>query len=420
MTRQPSRWRAGAWSVTGQATLAFGAAARGVLFVRLLDGPHLGELFLLLSAAAIAANLGQTGLAMAGLRRVTESDDPSVVSHELRSIVALAAATTVGASAITGLVLWWFRLSTWEIVPVVALMVGQLWMGLLSMLVRGLRRITLSIAHEQIVVPVVQVLVLGLFVIRQSAPSLGVLIASQAACLIPSLIALALPVLTAARVPPAPHGDSQAARLKETAAVALNSLVWRAYADVPLWVAGLVLGTTGAALYGVASRLAGLLMLPSLATIVVLSADVGALLGQRRYAVVEPQLRLAAGLATLASVAGLIPIAFFGPQMLRFLFGAPFAPAWTAAVVLGIGQVINAAAGSGGVTLMLMNEARRLVTISIGATAGLTLLSWPLARAFGLEGIAWAWCAAVTAQNVLMVVTVRRLTGMRIYARLRR
>ena len=419
MTAPPFRWRTGAWSLTGQAVLALSGAARGVFIVRLLDTGSVGTLFLLMSGAGVVATLGQSGFAVSGLRRVTEDDDPAAVSRELRSVLALALWTSAALGAASAFALSRFHLSVFEIAGVTALMLTQLWIGLLSGLVRGLRQIALSVTHEQVVVPVLQVLVLGGFVARGGVPSIAALIASQAACAVPSVVALSGPVLAAAGVAPRVARESQATRLGESAGVALNSLIWRAYSEVPLWVAGLAFGAAGAALYGVASRLATLLQLPSLAVAAVLSPEIAALLSRRQYDLLEPQLRRAAVIAALMSVAGLTIVVFYGTDLLRFVFGAAFAHAAPVAAVLGLGQVINAAAGSGGVTLLLMNEARRLVVISIVSTAVLTAASWPLARAFGLENLAWAWCAAFTLQNILMIVTVWRLTGMRVYVRLR-
>jgi O-antigen/teichoic acid export membrane protein len=420
MTDSALRWRPGLWSMTGQVVLASSGAVRGILLVRLLDAPAVGSLFLLLSAAAVAATVGQAGLGTAGLRRVTDATTPPDVSREIRSVLALAVPATVAAAVICALALAWFHRPPGEIAAVVALVTTQSWTGLLSALVRGLRRIALSIAHEQIVVPLLQTIVLIVFLAQRMTPSLTLLVATQAACAAPSMVLLAAAIAATARVAPAASRSSQADRLKESAAVTINGLIWRAYSEVPLWIAGAVTGAAGAALYGVASRLAALLQLPSLALIVILSAETGALLGRRQYAVLEPILRRGAALATLAAAAGLSVIVLGGPAILRVAFGPPFAAAATTAMILSLGQVINAAAGFGGTTLLLMNEARRLVRISLVSTLVLTALAWALARSFGVVGLAVAWTASFTLQNLLMTGAVRRLTGMRIYMTLHR
>ena len=70
-------------------------------------------------------------------------------------------------------------------------------------------------------------------------------------------------------------------------------------------------------------------------------------------------------------------------------------------------------------TLMLMNEARRLVRISLVSTLVLTPLAGR-SRALRARRARVGVVRGVTAQNLLMIGTVRRLTGMRIYTTLHR
>jgi O-antigen/teichoic acid export membrane protein len=188
-----------------------------------------------------------------------------------------------------------------------------------------------------------------------------------------------------------------------------------ALTDLPLWAAGLTIGGGGTALFGIAQRLASLLQLPSAAVAAVLTPHAAALLARGQYTDLEGRLRRGAALGAVGSAAGFAVLIFGSHTLLRLVYGPYFEQAGQAVIVLGLAQLINAAAGFGGLTLQMMNESRRLLVLSAISAAILAALVWPLASAFGLPGLAWAWLAMVVVQNALTIHAVRRLTGMRVY-----
>ena len=408
--------RTAVWAAIGQVVVVATAVCRAVILARALNPADLGRFFLMLSAAAIAG-LGATGIAIAGLRRVAASEDAGEASQTVRSVAQLTLAMNalvLGAiAAVTGFV----HISSLEALALAVFMTTMLWMGVLSALARGLGHVAAAIQQEQIVAPVAQLLGLVGCVVSGVGLSVAFLMAVRAVCAWPSLALLARRVAIAAPRDRRPVTAAlRRAILTESLPILLNTIVSRAFVDLPLWTAGLVIGTGGSALFGVAQRLAAVLQLPLAAVSSILAPEAAALAARRQYAELEGRLRHGANLAGLGAAAGFVVVVIAGRPLLGMVYGRYFEQAAPAVIVLALGQLVNSTAGLGGVTLQMLNESRRLLVLSAIATAALGAVVWPLAHAFGLAGLAWAWLAAVALQNALMIDAVRRLTGMRVYA----
>jgi O-antigen/teichoic acid export membrane protein len=409
--------RAAVWAAIGQVVVVTAAVCRAVILARALNPADLGRFFLMLSAAALAG-LGATGFAIAGLRRVAASEDAGHASQTVRSVAQLTLAMNALVLATTAAVTGFARISSVEALALAAFMTTVLWMGVLSALARGLGHVTSAIQQEQVVAPMAQLLgLVWCVMMSRDGVSVAFLMAVQAVCAWPSLALLARRVAMAAPRDRRPvTATLRRAVLSESLPILLNTIVWRVFIDLPLWTAGLVIGTGGSALFGVAQRLASVLQLPFAAVSSILAPEAAALAARRQYAELEGRLRRGANLAALGAAAGFALVIIAGRPLLGIVYGPYFERAAPAVIVLALAQLVNSTAGLGGVTLQMLNESRRLLVLSAIATAALGAIIWPLARAFGVTGLAWAWLAAVVLQNALMIAAVRRLTGMRVYA----
>lgn len=409
-------WHPGVWAMVGQIVVIAAALCRAVILARMLNPLELGRIFLLLSASALAAGIGLTGFAVAGLRRVAASDGAEAASRNIRCVLQLTLVGNAVMLAATACVLIPSGVSVPETVAFAALLTAFIWIGVFGALARGLGHISLAIRQDQVVVPMAQVLALGVCLMTRETLSIGFLMALLAGCAVPSLLWLGRPVVAAA----AAHADPVTPQLRravlvESAPVVMTAVVVRAYADLPLWVAGVVAGVGGTAIFGVAQRLASLGQLPLAAVSAVLTPAAATLIARQEYVELDRRLRRGAALAALGSAAALAVLVVGGRTLLERVYGPYFERATQALVVLGLAHLINSAAGIGGTTLQMMNESRRLLVLSTISTAVLAMLVWPLGSAFGLAGLAWAWLVAVVVQNALMIRAVRRLTGMRVY-----
>ena len=407
------------WAAVGQGVLLAAHLGRSVLLARLLDPPAFGRLLLLLSAATLAG-VGVAGLATAGIRRVAASETAAAASVGVRATVHLALVGNAALLLATAGVYRLIGISGPEAAGFAGLLTVLLWIGLLSALARGLGRVVLAIQVEQVAVPLAQALAVAACMLRERSPSLAFLMTAQAVGALPLLALLARPIVAAARanrLAVAPHLRREI--LVEAAPAIANALVWRAFVEAPLWAAGLAIGSGAAAVFGAAQRIASVIQLPAAAMVSILAPITASLASRGQYRELEEHLRQGALIALLGSAAAVVIIVAGGSRLPAFIYGSYFAQAAPVVAVLALAQLINSAAGLGGMTLQMMNESRRLLALSLVSIAVLAAIVWPLAVAFGVSGLAWAWLTVIVIQNVLMIRAVRRLTGMRVYVSLR-
>jgi O-antigen/teichoic acid export membrane protein len=84
-------------------------------------------------------------------------------------------------------------------------------------------------------------------------------------------------------------------------------------------------------------------------------------------------------------------------------------------MVLGIGQVLNVAAGMGGTTLLMIGRSRTLLALSAVSTAFTIVAAAALVSWVGVIGAAIASALGVTLQNALALWAVRKNTGMDVH-----
>jgi O-antigen/teichoic acid export membrane protein len=285
----------------------------------------------------------------------------------------------------------------------------------MSALARGLGHIVLAIQTEHVAVPIAQALAVAACLLRDRPSSLAFLMAVQAACALPLLVPVGGRVIRAARGGGAVPPELRREILVESAPAMATALAWRGLVEAPLWAAGLAIGTGAAALFGAAQRIASVVQLPAAAMVSILAPVTASLASRGRYSELEPRLRRGAALAAAGSALGVILIVAAGPRLPVLIYGSYFAAAAPVAAVLALAQLINSAAGFGGMTLQMMNQSRRLLVLSSVSLAALAVMAAPAAAALGVAGLAWAWLAAIVILNLLMVGAVRRLTRMRVY-----
>ena len=93
------------------------------------------------------------------------------------------------------------------------------------------------------------------------------------------------------------------------------------------------------------------------------------------------------------------------------LFGADFVAGWAALVLLSVGELVNAGAGSVGL-LLIMTGNERDVAVGIGISTALNLLlSLLLVPVAGIEGAAIASMSSLIGWNLLLAVFVHRRLG---------
>jgi len=124
--------------------------------------------------------------------------------------------------------------------------------------------------------------------------------------------------------------------------------------------------------------------------------------------------RLSSHSAQLMTAGALIltlPILFFGPDLLTFVFGSEYAPAQSALLMLCVGQVVNAGFGPNGNLLVMSGHERRVsramaVSLVCGTLAVAALVPW-----LGILGAAIASTLFLLTWNLIAWRDTRRLLG---------
>lgn len=173
---------------------------------------------------------------------------------------------------------------------------------------------------------------------------------------------------------------------------------------------GLILDTTDAGIYSVASKLSALVAV----SLTMVNLIVVPYISQLYYAGDIPGLQKTVSLAARLSglfVLPLFPVLwFFGGDILG-VFGEAFVNGQSALEILMIGQLVNVLAGSVGFLLMLTgNQWRALVIMSAAALLNF-ILNLVLIRLYGIDGAAVSTMVAMVLWNLSLVACVRSRIG---------
>lgn len=99
------------------------------------------------------------------------------------------------------------------------------------------------------------------------------------------------------------------------------------------------------------------------------------------------------------------------PQEILHLFGKEFATGALVTVILGAGQLVNAATGPCGTVLNMSGKVMINMADNLGALIFNVVLNLLLIPPFGIVGAAIAWSLSLALVNLLRVYQVRRLMG---------
>ena len=407
------------WVATGFVVQYAAQAGRAIFLARLLAPHDLGVYFVLRSLGVTGAVAAQLGLGQVGLRRISATGDPAVAAAVLRGVLVLTAAATAAVIPVVLLAGWGFGLRVVDALLVLAMVAALTWTTTLGELARGLGRTVAVSLIERVLGSVGDLLGLAvLLLIGGTATLTQVLAVTVGASVIPLALLARLLRLTAPAEVSAEekHGSTASDLIEESWPVAGNALLWRALAEVDLWLVALLGSPAQSAVYGIALRLAVPLDLPKSVAAYRLSPHIAHAHASGQTPVLEQTLKRSARWTTAATVAGYITVVAVGSQGLEILVGEQYAAAIPVFVVLGIGRIVNAASGLAGVTLLMTRHSRALMNISVQSTIVMAAGALLLIPNLGALGAALAASGGFTVQCLLMGRAVGRYAGMSVHA----
>ncbi|MBK9063971.1 MAG: polysaccharide biosynthesis C-terminal domain-containing protein [Acidobacteria bacterium] len=401
------------WVLLGRASALLSALALNATLAHLLPAPQLGSYFLWASAAAAMGVLASFGLGPVALRHIAvsrrngRSVEASDFAHAalgwgLRGGLAASAAFLAAAALVTG-----------EISAAMAaacLIVALAVSGLLAELLRGFGDLRAAALLSE------------LFGGWLGLAAIWALDALRPPLAVPGAIAaLALGLAGASaygrlalcrHLTPAPTAPSPFSWWwRESRAVWLNTGLWLVLGQADLWVLGAFRPRAEVAVYGIASRVAMLLLQPDAMARTLLMPRAAALHASGDLPGLQRLVRGAATVTGALVATGAIALAIGGAWFLTALFGAPYRACLPLVLILSCGYVVNSLSGLAATTLLMSGHQARVLRASLLGSALTLILLFALTPPFGAPGAASAVAMGFVVQNALMVALARRTLG---------
>ena len=160
-----------------------------------------------------------------------------------------------------------------------------------------------------------------------------------------------------------------------------------AQTEIDVWLAGAWVSREDLALYGLTRRLIIQTIVSGQILNLMISSSVAELYGRGQKAELERMLRSTATFAALLSFAAQGVLVLFHGPILEILFGSFYVQAGTILTIMVVGEVINAASGSCGLTLALAGKGRVLLIANVlCATIQFIIGTWAV-RNHGIVGL---------------------------------
>lgn len=409
--------------------LATGAGI-GLLLPLGLSLHDVGVFFFVQAIASVSVVLAQLGLPVT---------IPGMVSHAMAvgdtgrartvaiATIKISIISGLAAGCLVGICAFAFGQAAnplspqiWNLVPLIIPMIaaGAL-LGVLAEIHRALYRMVAASF-----LPALQGLVMSaylVFALAFKAPlSISHLLTASVlaaiAGIVLGLVQLRRTMRTWQRVPttPAPPSDI----LAESWPNLVTTMSFVAASQLDIWVVGLGGHPADVACYGLALRIGALFAVPLTIVSLTILPHIVTNWARHRRLYLQWLLTLSATGATFVALVGFVLFASFGRSLILMIWGEAYSRAFSAALMLGLGQVLFSAGGVAGYALILLGK-QKVAMVSTLIIASLTVLLAALAMFnYGILGVATVYAGSSTAQALVNVLLVRKFFGLTASARL--
>ena len=411
----------GAWAFAGRMLTAITGLLLNVLIARVLPPAGVGAYFLLGSFVTVAVLIAQLGLQRAIVRLVAES---VASGHPGRAHGVIIGVLRIGlvAAVVVAVLAWINRHLVGEELFHSQAIADVMWLGALWIVVRSLlallaegfrgfhdiRLATLfnGLASNSLLLILLFFCWIGLLPKTLSVVVLFVVIAA--------VISLAVAGWLMSRR--LKRGVSRekvpARRLFEVGLpLLMSSLTLFLLTQGDLWIVGAFCPQSDVAIYGAAARLVQLVAMPIMIVSAVLPPIIADLYSRGELVRLEKVLRGTAALASIPAIAMLFVVVVAAPEILALVYGEFYKSAALPLIFLSLGHAVNVWAGSGMLVLMMTENQVALMKISVAFAVLLVLGDLFVVKTFGIDGVAAVSGAVGAAQALVMLVIVRRKTG---------
>lgn len=385
-----------------------------------------GLFFLIQSLIAALATVGQLGLSITAPALISSSlghNDSGRVRQIIRRSLALGSVASILLAAVFCAVMYYInKRPTWalasELYPVAPTIAISLIFSALATILTEQHR---AVGHF------VQASFLGTgssiasaatvflaWAMHATLPLPGLLLAGAAGSLLGALIGSGSLWRWHRQSPmPARESLSYSTLLGQTRANLTTTIVLFIVAQADLWIIAGFSDTAGLAIYGLASRLAALILIPLAVVNTVIAPSIGRLWARRKTRYLQRVLGIGAAAATALAVIGYVLFLTCGKFILSHVWSADYEDAYYIFAWLGLSQIIQTFAGTAGFVLMMLGRQHVAMRISVGC--GVLMIAagiWAMST-FGIIGLAAAYSLGGILQSVLLIYQVKRLFNLK-------
>ncbi len=168
-------------------------------------------------------------------------------------------------------------------------------------------------------------------------------------------------------------------------------------------------------LYSAARRLMLLVAMPlQMANFLVISS-IAEFKAKKQWADLEKLLQTAGILAAIPSMIALTLLIVGGGPILELLFGSAYRGAVLPLAILAIGQFVLTWAGASHTTLLMTGYQNVALAVNVISAVLLLACGTWAANVYGIVGLASVSAAVVVLENVMLMLLVRKLLGIKTY-----
>ncbi len=432
--------RGGGWAFGGKMLVALTGLLSSMLLARLLSPREVGTYVLAYSILNLGTSLGALGLTGTVVRLVAQGMGLNQFGRVRRVIGVVLGVGTLGAlgvglayllfggylaknlfedpalAAITGLVAGWIVVGTLQ--------------GVFGETFRGFHDIRLaSVLGGQTTGAATGVATVGLltaswfllWLVKDQATVATVVLLALCSGAATTLVSGWLLRRRVAGLPPrSPDEDQKAAGRKRTLREVLSislpllivTLVMMLRTSGDVWLVGAFLPREEVGLYGLANRLVHMVTMPMVIITAVAPPLIAEMYSQGRREDLERALRSMSAITGIPALLTSMACIFFAGPIMGLVFGPEYRGGAIVLSLLSVGLLASVLSGACGIVLSYTGHQKMQMVITIATSAATFTAMFAVVEPFGIAGVAVARAAGQILQNGIVLVVVKRKTGM--------
>lgn len=180
-----------------------------------------------------------------------------------------------------------------------------------------------------------------------------------------------------------------------------------------LWIIAYYADAAGLAIYGLASRLAALVLIPLAVINTVVAPSIGRIWIRKKVRYLQRVLGVGAGAATFLGLAGYLLFIASGKFILTHVWSDEYSDAYYIFAILGLSHVVQTYAGTAGFVLMMLQKQHIMMRISVGSGVAMIAAGLVTMGQYGIIGLAVVYSAGGIIQSLIQIYFVKRIFSLR-------